>query len=87
MIRSNTYLKHVARCLAVSALVLAAIPATAQDTPTDKDLAALRYFVTAGDTEAAGAPLGFFIKRARVLQHLFGDSHYHLDRYAALSGF
>ncbi|QEW18529.1 hypothetical protein LA6_000695 [Marinibacterium anthonyi] len=55
MIRSNTYLKHVARCLAVSALVLAAIPATAQDTPTDKDLAALRYFVTAGDTEAAAA--------------------------------
>ncbi|MEQ8264692.1 acyl-CoA dehydrogenase family protein [Pseudohaliea sp.] len=31
--------------------------------------------------------IGFFIKRARVLQHLFGDSHYHLDRYAALSGF
>ncbi|MHA7814933.1 MAG: acyl-CoA dehydrogenase family protein [Pseudohaliea sp.] len=31
--------------------------------------------------------IGFFIKRARVLQHLFGDSHYHLDRFAALSGF
>ncbi|KGE02674.1 acyl-CoA dehydrogenase family protein [Pseudohaliea rubra] len=31
--------------------------------------------------------IGFFIKRARVLQHLYGDSHYHLDRFAALSGF
>ncbi len=31
--------------------------------------------------------IGFFIKRARVLQHLYGDGHYHLDRFAALSGF
>lgn len=31
--------------------------------------------------------IGFFIKRARVVQHLFGDYNYHLDRFAALNGF
>ncbi len=31
--------------------------------------------------------IGFFIKRARVVQHLFGDYNYHLDRFAVLSGF
>jgi len=31
--------------------------------------------------------IGFFIKRARVAQQTFGDYHYQLDRFAALSGF
>ncbi len=31
--------------------------------------------------------IGFFIKRARVAQHLFGDYNYHLDRFARLGGF
>ena len=31
--------------------------------------------------------IGFFIKRARVAQHLFGDYNYHLDRFALLNGF
>ena len=31
--------------------------------------------------------IGFFLKRARVLQHLFGDYYYHLDRFARLSGY
>ncbi|MCB1842795.1 MAG: acyl-CoA dehydrogenase family protein [Halioglobus sp.] len=31
--------------------------------------------------------IGFFIKRARVAQHSFGDYNYHLDRFARLSGF
>ncbi len=31
--------------------------------------------------------IGFYIKRARVAQHLFGDYNYHLDRFALLSGF
>ena len=31
--------------------------------------------------------IGFFIKRARVLQHQFGDYNFHLDRLARLSGF
>ena len=31
--------------------------------------------------------IGFFIKRARAAQHLFGDYNYHLDRFAVLSGF
>jgi|AntAceMinimDraft_5_1070358.scaffolds.fasta_scaffold00009_16 acyl-CoA dehydrogenase len=31
--------------------------------------------------------IGFFIKRARVVQHLFGDYNYHLDRFAVLNGF
>lgn len=31
--------------------------------------------------------IGFFIKRARVLQHQFGDYNYHIDRFARLSGF
>lgn len=31
--------------------------------------------------------IGFFIKRARVAQHIFGDYNYHLDRFAKLNGF
>lgn len=31
--------------------------------------------------------IGFFLKRARVAQHTFGDYNYHLDRFARLSGF
>jgi acyl-CoA dehydrogenase len=31
--------------------------------------------------------IGFFLKRARVAQHTFGDYNYHLDRFAVLSGF
>lgn len=31
--------------------------------------------------------LGFFIKRARAVQQCFGNYHYHIDRYARLSGF
>jgi alkylation response protein AidB-like acyl-CoA dehydrogenase len=31
--------------------------------------------------------IGFFIKRARVAQHTYGDYNYHLDRFAQLSGF
>mgnify|MGYP005814701863 CR=1 FL=1 len=31
--------------------------------------------------------IGFFIKRARVVQHTFGDYNYHLDRFAVLNGF
>ncbi|TNE61311.1 MAG: acyl-CoA dehydrogenase [Alphaproteobacteria bacterium] len=31
--------------------------------------------------------IGFYIKRARVLQNLYGDFSYHADRFAALSGY
>ncbi|WP_417463875.1 acyl-CoA dehydrogenase family protein [Kordiimonas sp.] len=31
--------------------------------------------------------MGFYIKRARVLQHLYGDFNYHADRFARLSGY
>jgi alkylation response protein AidB-like acyl-CoA dehydrogenase len=31
--------------------------------------------------------IGFFIKRARVAQHTFGDYNYHLDRFAQLNEF
>jgi alkylation response protein AidB-like acyl-CoA dehydrogenase len=31
--------------------------------------------------------LGFFLKRARVVQMLFGDHRYHLNRFAELSGY
>lgn len=31
--------------------------------------------------------IGFFIKRARVAQHCFGDYNYHLDRFAQLNGY
>lgn len=31
--------------------------------------------------------IGFFLKRARVVQHTLGDYNYHLDRFALLSGF
>jgi alkylation response protein AidB-like acyl-CoA dehydrogenase len=31
--------------------------------------------------------IGFFLKRARVVQQLFGDAGFHRDRYAALMGF
>ena len=30
--------------------------------------------------------IGFFIKRARVLDHMFGDYHFHLERIASLDG-
>lgn len=31
--------------------------------------------------------IGFFIKRARPAQMMFGDNHYHTDRFALLSGY
>jgi acyl-CoA dehydrogenase len=31
--------------------------------------------------------IGFFIKRARVAQHTFGDYSHHLDRFAVLNDF
>lgn len=31
--------------------------------------------------------IGLFLKRARVLQHSFGDYNYHLDRFAQLKGY
>ena len=31
--------------------------------------------------------IGFFMKRARVAQRTFGDTNYHLDRFASLNGF
>lgn len=31
--------------------------------------------------------IGFFLKRARVVQALLGDANFHRDRYAALNGF
>lgn len=31
--------------------------------------------------------IGLYLKRARVVQHCFGDYNYHLDRFAQLSGF
>jgi len=31
--------------------------------------------------------IGFYIKRARVVQHTLGDYNYHLDRFALLNGF
>ena len=31
--------------------------------------------------------IGFFLKRARVVQQAFGDAAYHRDRYATLNGF
>ncbi|MDG2397507.1 MAG: acyl-CoA dehydrogenase family protein [Flavobacteriaceae bacterium] len=33
------------------------------------------------------ADIGFYLKRARVIQKLFGDVNYHLDRYAKLNGY
>ena len=31
--------------------------------------------------------IGLFIKRARTLEQVCGDAHYHLDRLAALEGY
>ena len=31
--------------------------------------------------------IGFFLKRAQVLIHTFGDANYHLDRYGRLSDY
>ena len=31
--------------------------------------------------------IGFFLKRARVLESLYGDRYYHLDRYARVRGY
>jgi hypothetical protein len=31
--------------------------------------------------------IGFFLKRCRVLETLYGDRNYHLDRFARLRGY
>ena len=31
--------------------------------------------------------VGLYLKRARVVQQMLGDEHYHLDRYARLRGY
>ena len=31
--------------------------------------------------------IGFFLKRARVAQAIFGDAAFHRDRYAAIAGY
>ncbi len=31
--------------------------------------------------------IGFFLKRYRVLEHLYGDSNFHLDRFARIRGY
>ncbi|HEX5514606.1 MAG TPA: acyl-CoA dehydrogenase family protein, partial [Gammaproteobacteria bacterium] len=31
--------------------------------------------------------IGLFLKRARPAQQLFGDYHYHADRFASLQGY
>jgi acyl-CoA dehydrogenase len=31
--------------------------------------------------------IGFFLKRARVAEQIFGSSKFHTERYANLSGF
>ncbi len=31
--------------------------------------------------------IGFFLKRARVAEQIFGSAKYHTERYANLSGF
>jgi acyl-CoA dehydrogenase len=33
------------------------------------------------------ADIGFFLKRVRVSQRIFGDSNYHLDRVAKFNGY
>ena len=46
---------------------------------------AIQLFGAIGFTHEAD--IGFFLKRAKVAEVLFGDTDYHLDRYAALSGY
>ena len=31
--------------------------------------------------------IGFFLKRCRILENLYGDSYFHLDRFARLRGY
>jgi acyl-CoA dehydrogenase len=31
--------------------------------------------------------IGFFLKRCRILETLYGDRHFHLDRYARARGY
>jgi len=31
--------------------------------------------------------IGFFLKRCRILETLYGDRYFHLDRYARLRGY
>ena len=46
---------------------------------------AIQLFGAIGFTNEAD--IGFFLKRAKVAEILFGDADYHLDRYASLSGY
>ncbi len=31
--------------------------------------------------------IGFFLKRSRILETLYGDRHYHFDRFARQRGY
>ena len=42
-------------------------------------------FLSMGMTDAF--EIGFFMKRARVLQKLFGDANFHLDQLARQHGY
>ncbi len=46
---------------------------------------AIQMFAGIGMTDEH--EIGFFLKRARVAQQIFGDQSYHLDRFASLNGY
>ena len=65
--------------------VLSLAKAKCSHSYTDITKTAIQLFGAIGFTNEAD--IGFFLKRAKVAEVLFGDSDYHLDRYATLEGY
>ena len=88
---------ELARSLVLKALQ--AIDADAEDLPLLASAAKAKLCAVAATASNEGIQMhggigmtdeydiGFFLKRARVLQHFLGDEYYHLDRFGRLSGY
>ena len=86
-------------CRSIVLQALQAIDAGSEDVPKLASAAKAKLSQTAQRVTNEGVQMhggigmtdefeiGFFIKRARVAQHTFGDYNYHLDRFAQLGGY
>jgi len=68
-------------CAELASLVKAKLSTTAHKAATE----AIQMHGGIGMTD--DFDIGFFLKRCRVLETLYGDRNYHLDRFARLRGY
>jgi alkylation response protein AidB-like acyl-CoA dehydrogenase len=71
----------VADCTELASLAKAKVAATAHLAATE----AIQMHGGIGMTDEFD--IGFFLKRCRILETLYGDRHFHLDRYARARGY